>query len=75
MAQVKNSIFSETSKKNNDGIVNIPVDIGRIKEDLQNESISSVFSTTGLISSILNELMENVELFALFLLICFYFYT
>ena len=59
MAQVKNSIFSETSKKKKDGIVNVPVDIARIKEELQNESISSVFSTTGLISNILDELMEN----------------
>ena len=58
MAQVKNSIFSETSKKNKDGIVNIPIDIGRIKEELQKESISSIFSTSGLISHILDELME-----------------
>lgn len=59
MAQVKNSIFSETSKKNKDGIVNIPIDIGKIKEELQKESISSIFSTSGLISHILDELMEN----------------
>ena len=57
MAQVKNSIFNDTSKKNKDGIVNIPVNIGKIKEELQNESISSIFSTTGLISHILDELM------------------
>ena len=59
MTQVKNSIFSETSKKNKDGIVNIPIDIGKIKEELQKESISSIFSTSGLISHILDELMEN----------------
>ncbi len=59
MAQVKNSIFSETSKKNKDGIVNVPIDLGKIKEELQNESISSIFSTSSLISHILDELMEN----------------
>ena len=35
MAQVKNSIFSETSKKNKDGIVNIPIDIGKIKKNFK----------------------------------------
>ena len=59
MAQEQNSIFVETSKKNKDGIVNIPIDIRKIKEELQNESISSIFSTSGLISHILDELMEN----------------
>ena len=59
MAQEKNSIFSETSKKNKDGIVNVPIDIGKIKEELQNESISSIFSASGLITCILNEVMEN----------------
>ena len=34
MAQVKNNIFSDTSKKNKDGIVNIPVDIVRIKKGM-----------------------------------------
>jgi len=31
MAQVKISIFSETSKKNKDGIINISVDIEKVR--------------------------------------------
>ena len=31
MAQVKNSIFSETSTKNKDGIINIFVDIEKVR--------------------------------------------
>lgn len=34
MAQKKNSIFVETSKKNKDGIINIPIDIGKITTNI-----------------------------------------
>ena len=30
----KNSIFVETSKKNKDGIINIPIDIGKITNNI-----------------------------------------
>ena len=30
----KNSIFVETSKKNKDGIINIPIDIGKITTNI-----------------------------------------
>ena len=30
----KNSVFVETSKKNKDGIINIPIDIGKITTNI-----------------------------------------
>jgi len=49
MAQVKNSIFSATSKKkNNDGIINISVDIEKIRDHIKNSSVSSIFASSEL---------------------------
>ena len=48
MAQVKNNIFSETSKKNNDWIINISVDIEKIRDHIKNFSVSSIFASSEL---------------------------
>lgn len=59
MAQVKNNIFDETSKKkNNDGIINISVDIEKVRDDIKNSSVSSIFASSELYQKILNEVMK-----------------
>lgn len=59
MAQEKNNIFGTISKKNEDGFVNIPVDISKLTENIDELGFSSAFLSKDLLKIVLQEIMQN----------------
>lgn len=59
MAQKKNSIFVETSKKNKDGIINIPIDIGKITTNIGEWGFSSAFLSRSMLKMVIDRITKQ----------------
>lgn len=59
MAQEKNNIFGTISKKNSDGIKNIPVDISRLTQQIKEFGFSTAMITQDMIKVVVEEIMKQ----------------